>query len=198
MKAVVIGASGIIGSAVARAFEEAGHEVLRASRRGEVQVDIADSASIRAMYDTLGTVDAVVCCAGEGTFAKLGDLSDEQIQFTLSSKLMGQVNLVREGMDRLADGGVFVLTSGMFSYNPIPGVPALAMANGGIESFGRGAALDLPRGLRIGTICPPFITETAEKMGMSTSGTLSAADNAEYYLRFVEGDDTGVVVYSGR
>jgi NAD(P)-dependent dehydrogenase (short-subunit alcohol dehydrogenase family) len=198
MKAVVIGASGIIGSAVARAFEEAGHEVLRASRRGEVQVDIADSASIRAMYDTLGTVDAVVCCAGEGTFAKLADLSDEQIQFTLSSKLMGQVNLVREGMDRLADGGVFVLTSGMFSYNPIPGVPALAMANGGIESFGRGAALDLPRGLRIGTICPPFITETAEKMGMSTSGTLSAADNAEYYLRFVEGDDTGVVVYSGR
>jgi hypothetical protein len=53
---------------------------------------------------------------------------------------MGQVNLVRFGVNHLSEDGVFVLTSGIFSQRPIPGVPALAMANGGVESFTRGAA----------------------------------------------------------
>jgi len=196
MKTLVIGATGTIGSAVADAFAAAGHEVLRASRKGDVAVDITDPASIAAMYEGVGKVDAVVSCAGDGAFAKLEDLTDEQIDATLKSKLMGQVNLVRKGIAHVNDGGVFVLTAGIFSRNPPPGVPALAMVNGGLESFARGAALDLPRGIRIGTMSPPFITETAQKMGMPTDGTLSAADNAQAYLAFATGDETGAVIFT--
>jgi NAD(P)-dependent dehydrogenase (short-subunit alcohol dehydrogenase family) len=198
MRVLVIGATGTIGKGVSHAFAQAGHDVLCASRNGDVKVDVEDPASIRAMYKGIGKVGAVISCAGNGAFAPLSELTEEQIEYTLGSKLMGQVNLVRFGIDHLEDGGVFVLTSGIFSQRPMPGVPALAMANGALESFARAAALDLPRNLRIGTISPPFITETAKQMALPTEGTLTAADNARVYLQFVTGSETGAVIYPWR
>ena len=195
MRCLVVGATGTIGGAVASALEAAGHEVLRASRKGAVQVDIVDPASIRALYASVGRLDAVISCAGDGAWAPLTQLSDQQVDETLKSKLLGQVNLVRFGVDSVNDGGVFALTAGIFSQRPMPGVPALAIANGALESFARAAALDLPRGIRIGTLSPPFLSETARKMGMPDAGTLSAADNAQVYLKFVAGNETGQVIY---
>lgn len=195
MRALIIGANGTIGSAVADEFSRRGHDVLRGSRSGDVRVDIGDPRSIAAMYDSLGKLDAVVCCAGSGAFAPITELTDEQLEATIASKLVGQVNLVRYGIRNMKDGGVFVLTSGIFSQKPPPGVPALAMANGGVESFVRGAALDLPRGIRIGALSPPFITETAQKLGMPTTGTLAAAEAARAYATFAEGNETGSVIF---
>ncbi len=197
MRALIVGATGTIGQAVANIFAEADHDVLRGSRKGEVTIDIEDPDSIQTMYSKLGKIDAVVSCAGDGAFAKLTDLSDEQLHYTLRSKVMGQINLVRYGVESLNDGGVFVLTAGILGRDPTPGVTALSMANGAVENFARAAALDLPRDIRIGAFSPPFITETALKMGMSADGTLSAADNARAYLAFLEGSDTGVVVFPG-
>ncbi|MDX1568114.1 MAG: short chain dehydrogenase, partial [Longimicrobiales bacterium] len=179
MKVLVVGATGTIGSAVVSALEERGHEVLEASRNAEYSVDIRDPDSIRSLYDEIGTVDGVICCAGNAAFEPLLELEDEDIERSLEDKLMGQVNLVRFGADHVSDGGTFILTAGIFSQDPPPGVPAIAMVNGAVESFARAAALDLPRDIRINTISPPFITETAREMGMSTEGTLSAAANAK-------------------
>jgi NAD(P)-dependent dehydrogenase (short-subunit alcohol dehydrogenase family) len=192
MRVIVIGATGTIGKAVADAFAVR-HEVLRASRHGEVKVDIEDPDSIRAMYREVGRVDGVVSCTGHGAFKPLGELTDEDLDFTLRNKLLGQVNLVRHGVDHVSDGGVFLLTAGIFSQRPIPGVPALAIANGGLECFARAAALDLPRGIRINTVSPPFIDETAKKMGFV--GGMPAAENAMWYLRLLEGTETGEVVF---
>jgi NAD(P)-dependent dehydrogenase (short-subunit alcohol dehydrogenase family) len=77
----------------------------------------------------------------------------------------------------------------------MPGVTALAMVNGALESFARGAALDLPRGIRINTISPPFIQETAQAMGLP--GGLPASENAKAYVALVEGSETGQVVFNG-
>ena len=197
MKLIVVGATGTIGSAVAKALEDSGHEVLRASRKGQLAVDISEPASIRRMFEQASQVDGVVCCAGNGAFKPLLELTDDELQLTLSDKLMGQVNLVRVGAEHVSDGGVFVLTAGIFSRNPPPGVPALALANGALESFARAAARDLPRGIRIHTVSPPFITATAEKMGLPTEGTISAEDNAKSYVALVEGTETGQVVFPG-
>ncbi|MFP3948471.1 MAG: short chain dehydrogenase [Gemmatimonadota bacterium] len=197
MRFLVVGATGTIGSAVVSALEEKGHEVLEASRSAEYSVDIRDPDSIQALYDEVGTIDGVVSCAGNAAFKPLLELEDDDIDRSLEDKLLGQVNLVRFGAEHVSDDGVFVLTAGIFSQDPPPGVPAIAMVNGALESFARAAALDLSRGIRINTVSPPFITETAREMGMSTEGTISAADNAEVYVAVVEGDRTGEVIYSG-
>src|SRR6187399_2242130 len=98
MRVLVIGASGTIGSAVVTALR-AKHEVLEASRKGPLKIDITDSKSIQALYREVGKVDAVVSCAGGATMKPLQALSDGDFNDTLNDKLMGQVNLVRLGLD---------------------------------------------------------------------------------------------------
>src|SRR5688500_18364174 len=192
MRVLVIGASGTIGSAVVTALRSK-HEVLEASRNGALKIDITNSESIQTLYREVGKVDAVVSCAGSGVMKPLQSLSDGDFNDTLNDKLMGQVNLVRLGLDNLNDNGVFLLTGGIFSHRPMPGASALAMVNGALESFARGAALDLPRGIRINTISPPFIEETAKKMGFP--GGLPASENAKAYVKLLEGKETGQVVF---
>jgi NAD(P)-dependent dehydrogenase (short-subunit alcohol dehydrogenase family) len=170
------------------------HEVIRASRRsGDVRLDITNPAEIKSVYARLPQLDAVVCCAGAASYGPLEKLSDEDFAGSFANKLMGQVNLVRFGASALGDGGSFTLTSGIFSQKPSPGVPLLALVNGALESFARAAALDLPRGIRLNVVSPPWIKETAAKMGMEAP--LSAAENALAYARLVEGRETGAVVF---
>lgn len=196
MRVLVVGAKGTIGRAVVEAFTAKGHEVLRASRSSEYRVDIADGTSIRSLYEKTGKLDAVVSCAGDGRFGPLLRLSDEDFSYTFANKLMGQVNLVRLGVEHMNEGGVFLLTAGIFATRPPAAVSALAMANGALESFARAASQDLPRHLRLNTISPPFLNETAAAMGMPGAGAISAADNAKVYVAAAEGKQTGQVLFS--
>jgi NAD(P)-dependent dehydrogenase (short-subunit alcohol dehydrogenase family) len=195
MRILVVGATGVIGRAVADALAERGHDVLRASRRAEHAVDLTDARSIRALYARVGRVDGVVSCAGNAAFKPLLDNTDEDFAMSLRDKLMGQVNLVRCGVEHVNDGGVFVLTAGIYGTKPPPGAVAGAMVNGALESFARAAAQDLPRGIRIVTISPPWIKESAVEIG--ADAPLTAAQNAKSYVEVVEGSGTGVILYPG-
>jgi NAD(P)-dependent dehydrogenase (short-subunit alcohol dehydrogenase family) len=195
MRILVVGATGVIGRAVADALAARGHEVLRASRRCELSVDITDAGSIRALYARIGGVDGVVSCAGDAAFKPLLDNTDEDFAMSLRDKLMGQVSLVRFGVEHVNDGGVFVVTAGIYGTKPPPGAVAGAMVNGALESFARAAAQDLPRAIRILTISPPWIKESAAQIG--EDAPLTAAENARSYVEVVEGNATGVVVHPG-
>lgn len=108
MKVIVIGATGTIGREVADALA-AGHDVVRASRRGDVSVDVADPASVARLFRSVGSADAVVCCAAS---APLTELSDDGFVASLQGKLLGQVEVVRQSIDHVRDGGSITLTSG--------------------------------------------------------------------------------------
>jgi nucleoside-diphosphate-sugar epimerase len=69
VKVVVIGANGTIGSAVVGALEQR-HDVVRASRRGPVQVDLEELASLDRLFAAVPDLDAVVCWAGCVTAAR--------------------------------------------------------------------------------------------------------------------------------
>jgi uncharacterized protein YbjT (DUF2867 family) len=56
MRIVVIGATGTIGRAVAEALAKRGHEVVRASRKSAVRVDIEDAATVNGLYCQWWTV----------------------------------------------------------------------------------------------------------------------------------------------
>ena len=189
MKIIVIGATGTIGLAVADVLAGR-HEVVRASRRSEVPVDLTDPASIRAMYAALGDLDAVVCAAGDAAFASMDELSDDDFAFGFSGKLMGQINLVRFGHECLPDGGSFTLTSGMLAHKPTPATALISTLNAGVEGFVRAAAVAMPRDQRVNVVCPPLVKETAEKMGWGSKG-MPAAEVAEFYVQAVEGNMNG-------
>ena len=97
MKILLIGASGTIGQAVEKALS-ARHQVVRVGRtKGDFQVDIASTESIKLLFERTAPFDALVCAAGVARFATLEKLTDEDFAFSLANKLMGQVNLVRLG-----------------------------------------------------------------------------------------------------
>jgi NAD(P)-dependent dehydrogenase (short-subunit alcohol dehydrogenase family) len=193
MRILVIGATGTIGAAVAQALD-ARHEVLRASHsRSALAVDLADPESIKRLYGKVGRVDAVVSAAGKAAFGPLLALSDEDFSLCLTNKLMGQVNLVRFGVDALADRGSFTLTSGFLSRFPTPGSAAISLVNSGLEGFVRAAALDLPRGLRINAVAPGWISETLVALKRDPSTGVPVARVAQTYVRSVEGSMTGQI-----
>jgi NAD(P)-dependent dehydrogenase (short-subunit alcohol dehydrogenase family) len=194
MRILLVGASGIIGQAVAAALRPR-HDIVEASRRkSHERIDLTDEDSIRFLYHRLGRVDAVVVAAGQAAFKPLTQLTDTDFGFSLRSKLMGQVNFVRIGIDEVSDGGSFTLTSGVLAQQPSPGSAAVSLVNSGVEAFARAAALEMPRGIRINVVSPPWVSETLTAMGRDPSTGLSAAKVAESYVASVEGTQTGAII----
>ena len=143
MRIIIVGAEGDVGKAACKELG-ARHDIIKAGRSsGDVQIDLADRASVEAMYDETGPVGAVVSTAGDVHFGPLQDYSEETFMIGLRNKVMGQVNLVLAGMDRIAEGGSFTLTSGVLDRNPIRMGTGAATANGALGGFVVGAAIEM-------------------------------------------------------
>ncbi len=194
MRILVVGATGTIGQAIVAALTDR-HELVLASRHNShEQVDLASSDSIRALYQRVGRVDAVICAAGQAAWKPLAELTEQDFAFSLGNKLMGQVNLVRLGAEFVADGGSFTLTSGVLASKPSPSSAAVSVVNAGVEAFASAAARELPRGLRVNAVSPPWVSETLQAMGGDPSQGLPAARVARAYVTSVEGKATGRVL----
>ncbi|MGF6161687.1 NAD(P)-dependent dehydrogenase (short-subunit alcohol dehydrogenase family) [Pseudomonas sp. 2725] len=193
MKILLIGAGGTIGSAVDKELSQR-HEIIRIGRTsGDFQVDISDSTSIRKLFEQTGKFDALVCAAGNVTFAPLNEMTEESFALGLKDKLMGQVNLLLIGRDFANDGASFTFTTGVLSHDPIRSGASAALVNGALDSFVRAAAIELPRGLRVNSISPNVLVEAMGKYAPYFRGfkPVSAADVALAYAKSVEGLQTG-------
>lgn len=192
MKAIIIGATGTLGTAVASALED-DFDLVRASRHGDVRVDLDDPASIAALFDTVTSVDAVVCCAASGPLTPLAGSTYDGFLDGIRGKLLGQVHLVRCAVERLNDGGSITLTSGTFPSYP-PGSNLGALVNAGLDGFVTAAAGELTRGLRINAVSPGWIRETLVKLDVDPAIGTPAAVVARAYVEAVTGSAQGQVL----
>jgi NAD(P)-dependent dehydrogenase (short-subunit alcohol dehydrogenase family) len=196
MRILVVGASGTLGSAIVRELE-ARHDIVKAGRSsGDLHVDITDPASIAAMYAKLGKVDAVVSASGSAHFGPLVGMTHEQFMVGIKSKLMGQVNLVLQGIPHVTDGGSFTLTSGVLDRDPVRNGANSSTVNGALGGFVTGAAIELPRGLRINVVSPGLFVESAKKYAGVFPGhePVPVARVALAFTKSVEGAITGKVI----
>ena len=199
MKILLIGANGTIGSAIDNELSPR-HEIVRIGRHsGELQVDISDSASIRAMFEKTGRFDALVCAAGNVTFAPLAEMTEDSFALGLKDKLMGQVNLLLIGREFANDGASFTLTTGVLSHDPIKSGASAALVNGALDSFVRAAAIELPRGMRVNSVSPNVLLEAMDKYAPYFRGfkPVLAVDVALAYAKSVEGLQTGQTFHVG-
>ncbi|SCZ25205.1 MULTISPECIES: short chain dehydrogenase [unclassified Pseudomonas] len=199
MKILLIGANGTIGSAIDNELSPR-HEIIRIGRHsGELQVDISDSTSIRALFEKTGRFDALVCAAGNVTFAPLADMTEDSFALGLKDKLMGQVNLLLIGREFANDGASFTFTTGVLSHDPIKSGASAALVNGALDSFVRAAAIELPRGLRVNSVSPNVLLEAMDKYAPYFRGykPVPAVDVALAYAKSVEGLQTGQTYHVG-
>ncbi len=195
-KIILIGAEGDVGRAV-RDELSARHEVIKVGRSsGDIIADISKRASIEAMYQKAGKVDAVISTAGAVHYCALSEFSEEQFMLGLENKVMGQVNVVLAGLDYINDGGSFTLTSGILDRDPIRMGASAATANGALGGFATGAAIEMPRGLRINVVSPGLLDVSAEKFGSFFPGyeIVSSERVGRAYAKSVEGAATGQVI----
>ena len=196
MKIIVVGAGGAVGQAAVKALE-AHHEIIRVGRSsGDLQADLEDVDSIRALYRETGKVDAVVSAIGRGHFGPVDEMSAEQFMLGIQHKVMPQVNLVLEGFDFVNDGGSFTLTSGILNRDPIRGSAAAGAANGALDGFVRAAAVDMPRGIRINAVSPEVLEVSRERYEGFFRGHYHVSDEAVglAYSKAVEGCQSGQVL----
>jgi NAD(P)-dependent dehydrogenase (short-subunit alcohol dehydrogenase family) len=199
MRVLLIGPSGRLGTAVSEALADR-HELVTASRSsGDHNADLRDPRSLAALYEEVGMVGAVACCAGGVPWKPLGELAYEDLQAGAADKLLGQIELVRQGIDHVEDGGSFTLITGVLARQPVMTGSVASLANGGVEAFVRAAAIELPRGQRINAVSPSVFTEALDAYGPLFPGFLSVplSDAAAMYVRSIEGAQTGQVYELG-
>ena len=196
MKILIIGGKGTIGKKVSAHLLKK-HEVITAGRTsGDLKFDMEDSASIKAMYESLGKLDAVVCIAGEAKWATFESMSEDDFSIGLRSKLMGQVNLVRIGQDYLNRGGSFTLTTGILADYPVAMTTSPAMVNGAIHSFVKAASLELKNEIRINVVSSGLVEDAVEKYEAYFPGhnPIPMTKVINGYVRSIEGKRSGEVI----
>lgn len=197
MKILVIGASGLIGKGVADDLAKK-HEVIRASRNGDVQVDVNNPDSISEMYKRVGKLDAVAFAAGKVPFKPLTELTREDFVAGLTDKAIGQIDLVLKGTEYLSDGGSFTLMSGVLAREAILTGAVASAANGAIESFVMAASVELPRGIRINSISPNVLVESPGYHDYFPGfEQVKLADVVRLYVKSIEGPQTGQIYKLG-
>jgi NAD(P)-dependent dehydrogenase (short-subunit alcohol dehydrogenase family) len=197
MKILVVGASGVLGRAIVAAL--AGHDIVEASRDGEHTVDLRDPASIAALYAELGELDAVASAAGVTPFESFTNLTLDDYRAGLEDKVLGQIELVRQGAAVVAEGGSFTLVSGILSTEPIATGTVASTVNGALDAFVRAAATGLPRGLRINAVSANAFVETWDSYAESFPGftPVPVADVARAFAKSILGVQTGQVFRVG-
>ncbi|MEO0338181.1 MAG: short chain dehydrogenase [Bacteroidota bacterium] len=196
MRILIIGGYGTIGKVITEYFS-AKHEVIIGGRKlGDVQIDIADSASIQSTLESIRPLDAIICAAGEAKWDSFENLSEEDYYIGIRSKLMGQVNLVRIGSEYLQPKGSITLSTGILADDPVEKTASAAMVNGAIHSFVKAVNLEIPNEIRVNVVSLGLVEDAYEKYKDYFPGhnpvSMKVALNA--YIRSVEGKGRGEII----
>ncbi|MFK0255171.1 short chain dehydrogenase [Streptomyces sp. NPDC090445] len=202
MRILLIGAGGKLGTAVHQSLTARGHEVVTAGRSsGDLRFDVTDPAQITALYDAAGAggqLDAVASAAGSVPFKPVADMTPEDWTAAFRGKVQSQLELVRQGIGRIAPRGSFTLITGVLARSPIVTGSAASMANGAVEAFVRAAAVEIaPQ--RVNAVSPTVVTEALDVYAGHFPGfaPVDLAEVAQAYVRCIEGVETGRILELG-
>ena len=207
-----------------RFVEEGAHVVITGRREKElaeaaafirrnVTTVVSDVSSLEdldrlyaAVADSGRRLDVVFANAATIDVARIGDITEEQLDNQLDVDFKGVVFTVQKALPMFRDGGSITLTDGMVAQRPQPGSAVSTAMAGAIEHLIRGLALDLAP-LRVNGVCPGAInTHIWETIPAATReamtkrlpvGRIGEPDEAaEAYLYLMRaGYTTGQVLY---
>lgn len=196
MRILIIGGTGTIGSKVSKYFKSK-HEVIIGGRTNcDIIIDITKSDSIETGLKQIGTLDAIICIAGEAKWDKFENLSEQDFYIGFKSKLMGQVNLVRIGRKYLNRKGSITLSTGILADEPVEKTTSAAMVNGALHSFVKAVDLEIEKEIRVNVVSLGMVEDAYEKYkdyfpGHNPIG-MDKVVNA--YKRSVEGKERGKII----
>ncbi|MEL6877146.1 MAG: SDR family NAD(P)-dependent oxidoreductase [Pseudomonadota bacterium] len=179
--ALITGASSGLGARFGRILAGNGANVALGARRKDrlealaseigdqaaaITMDVGREADIIAGYDAaeaaFGTVDTVIANAGIDGGGMVNDISEEEIERTLSINLKGAILTAREGAKRMIAAGTeqgrIVMIASITAFEPSPGLVAYSASKAGVVQAARSMAREWARtGICVNTISPGYI-----------------------------------------
>jgi short-subunit dehydrogenase len=173
--ALVTGASGGLGQAIARALAQRGARLVLSARNVEVlealaaetggravACDLSDRAQVERLVSEAGAVDVLVANAGIPGSGRLESFSVEQIDRALDVNLRAPIVMTRlmaEGMVERG-GGQIVFVSSLNGKAGTARTSVYAATKFGLRGFAMALREDLrPRGVGVSTVFPGFIRD---------------------------------------
>jgi short-subunit dehydrogenase len=173
--ALLTGASGGLGQAIARALARRGASVVLTGRRTDVleplaaetggravACDLTDHASLVRLVDEAGPVDVLVANAGNPGSGRLESFSVEEIDRALDVNLRAPIILARLMCEGMAErgGGHMVFISSLSGKTATVRTSIYAATKFGLRGFAQGLREDLrPLGVGVSTVFPGFIRD---------------------------------------
>ena len=220
---LVTGGNRGIGLAIARAFADAGDNVVITHRSGEppeglqgVRCEVTDSASVDAAFTAAeeilgGPVEVLVANAGITRDTLLMRMSDDDFDSVIDTNLAGAFRCARRaatGMIRKRRGRIVLISSVVGLYGS-PGQTNYAASKAGLVGLARSISRELGgRGITANVVAPGFIEtemtavlpEEQKKAYLASipAGRFATPEEVASVVRFVAGDDaayiTGAVI----
>ncbi|HET9633067.1 MAG TPA: beta-ketoacyl-ACP reductase [Terrabacter sp.] len=215
---LVTGGNRGIGLAIARAFVEAGDNVVITHRSGEppeglqgVTCEVTDSASVDAAFTAAeeifgGPVEVLVANAGITRDTLLMRMSDDDFDSVIDTNLAGAFRCARRavtGMIRKRRGRIVLISSVVGLYGS-PGQANYAASKSGLVGLARSISRELGgRGITANVVAPGFIEtemtavlpEEQKKAYLATipAGRFATPEEVASVVRFVASDAAAYV-----
>lgn len=173
--AVVTGATGALGSAVARALGGHGFEVHRIDARAAPAesassplhtVDLLDLDATRQLAREFDAVDALALCAGGFSMAALGALNHDDIDEMIDVNFKTAVHALAAFTPKLSHGAAVVVV-GSQSYEGAARMAPYAASKAAVVSLARSAAAELKSaGVQVNAVLPDTMDTPANRRAM--------------------------------
>jgi NAD(P)-dependent dehydrogenase (short-subunit alcohol dehydrogenase family) len=198
--ALITGATGGIGRAIAHRFASEGATLLLAGRdrqRGKDLLDVLHGAGATAEFvysdlelDTAvndlaaaarerhGRVDALVLNAGAITVAPLTDITIAQYDQMMNVNVRSPWMCVKAMRDLIPSGGTITVTASVSSFTHFPGEGAYCMSKAALVPMVRALAVELGRDIRVNALCPGIVAAEGMSQRLADASDDPAAELA--------------------
>jgi len=184
--AVVTAATSGMAFATAKLFVEEGAYVYITGRRQDkldeavkligrnvtgVQGDVSRLDDLDRVYETVKRdkrmIDVLFASAGQGEFAKIGEISEDHFDKTFAVNVRGTLFTVQKALPLFKDGGSVILNGSITGIKGFPAFGVYAASKAAVRSFARTWLVDLKdRRIRVNVLSPgPIDTPALDSLG---------------------------------
>jgi NAD(P)-dependent dehydrogenase (short-subunit alcohol dehydrogenase family) len=209
-RTLVVGATGVLGAAIARALHQEGARVVGAGRdasRLESLAGVAESvleldlldvdagrAAVASAADLLGGLDLVVVASGVAGFGPARDTPDAVTEELFAVNTLGPIAVVSAAVPLITDGGAVVVLSAVLADAPMAGMAAYSASKAAISAYLAALRREVRRqGIGVLDVRPPHMeTGLAGRALAGSPPKLPAGyDVDEFVALLTEGIRTG-------